>query len=66
MMRAVLVGEAMIELSQDGALWRLACGGDTLNTAIHLARSGVETAYLTALGTDPFSADITGQWSAVR
>lgn len=63
-MRAVLVGEAMLELSQDGSLWRLAYGGDTLNTAIHLARSGVETAYLTALGTDPFSADIKGQWAA--
>lgn len=63
-MRAVLVGEAMLELSQDGALWRMAYGGDTLNTAIHLARSGVETAYLTALGTDPFSADIKAQWAA--
>lgn len=63
-MRAVLVGEAMLELSQDGALWRMAWGGDTLNTAIHLARSGVETAYLTALGTDPFSADIKAQWAA--
>lgn len=63
-MRAVLVGEAMLELSQDGSLWRLAYGGDTLNTAIHLARSGVETAYLTALGTDPFSADIKAQWAA--
>ncbi|MBB4613472.1 sugar kinase [Novosphingobium taihuense] len=63
-MRAVLVGEAMLELSQDGALWRMAWGGDTLNTAIHLARSGVDTAYLTALGTDPFSADIKAQWAA--
>lgn len=63
-MRAVLVGEAMLELSQDGSLWRLAYGGDTLNTAIHLARSGVETAYLTALGTDPFSADIKAKWAA--
>ncbi|MGE8133878.1 sugar kinase [Novosphingobium subterraneum] len=63
-MRAVLVGEAMLELSQDGSLWRLAYGGDTLNTAIHLARSGVKTAYLTALGTDPFSADIKAQWAA--
>lgn len=63
-MRVVLVGEAMLELSQDGFNWRLAYGGDTLNTAIHLARSGVGTAYLTALGTDPFSADLTTRWAA--
>jgi 2-dehydro-3-deoxygluconokinase len=63
-MRVILVGEAMLELSQDGSSWRLAYGGDTLNTAIHLARAGVDTAYLTALGTDPFSADLKAQWAA--
>jgi 2-dehydro-3-deoxygluconokinase len=62
--RVVLVGEAMLELSQDGSGWRLAYGGDTLNTAIHLARAGVDTAYLTALGDDPFSADLRARWSA--
>lgn len=62
--RAVLVGEAMLELSQDGSGWRLGYGGDTLNTAIHLARSGIDTAYLTALGTDPFSADLKARWAA--
>jgi 2-dehydro-3-deoxygluconokinase len=45
----------MLELSRDGDRWRLGYGGDTLNTAIHLARSGIDTAYLTALGKDPFS-----------
>ncbi|MCC6940934.1 MAG: sugar kinase, partial [Novosphingobium sp.] len=35
-----------------------------LNTAIHLARTGVDTAYLTALGTDPFSADLKRRWAA--
>lgn len=54
----------MLELSQDGSNWRLAYGGDTLNTAIHLARAGVKTAYLTALGTDPFSADLKARWEA--
>ena len=63
-MRVVLVGEAMLELSQDGENWQLAYGGDTLNTAIHLARAGVDTAYLTALGTDPFSADLKRRWAA--
>lgn len=62
--RAVLVGEAMLELSQDGSGWQLGYGGDTLNTAIHLARSGIDTAYLTALGTDPFSADLKARWAA--
>ncbi len=62
--RAVLVGEAMLELSQDSSGWRLGYGGDTLNTAIHLARSGIDTAYLTALGTDPFSDDLKARWAA--
>ena len=61
-MRAVLVGEGMLELSQEGAAWRLGYGGDTLNTAIHLARAGIETAYLTAVGSDPFSADLKAKW----
>lgn len=64
MTRAVLVGEAMLELSRDGVNWRLAYGGDTLNTAIHLARRGIDTAYLTAIGIDPFSADLKARWEA--
>lgn len=64
MMRAVLVGEAMLELTQDGSLWRLAYGGDTLNTAIHMARAGIATAYLTALGSDPFSRQMLRSWQA--
>lgn len=65
----VLVGEAMLELSQDGSSqggsgWHLAYGGDTLNTAIHLARNGLDVAYLTALGTDPFSEDLKARWRA--
>lgn len=62
--RAVLVGEAMLELSQNGSGWRLAHGGDTLNTAIHLARGGLDTAFLTALGTDPFSDELKVRWAA--
>lgn len=61
---AVFVGEAMLELSQHGADWRLGFGGDTLNTAIHLARAGVDTAYLTALGADPFSGDLRARLTA--
>lgn len=61
-MRAVLVGEAMLELSRDGETWRLGYGGDTLNTAIHMARAGVDIAYLTALGCDAMSADLRSKW----
>lgn len=61
--KAVFVGEAMLELTREGTLWRLGYGGDTLNTAIHMARAGLETAYLTALGTDPFSAQLKDSWS---
>lgn len=63
-MRAVLIGEGMVELSQDGEAWRMGYGGDTLNTAIHLARSGIATAYLTALGADPFSEQMKRDWAS--
>jgi 2-dehydro-3-deoxygluconokinase len=63
-MRSVFIGEAMLELSQDGAGWRMGYGGDTLNVAVHLARAGISSAYLTALGTDPLSAGLKAQWQA--
>lgn len=64
-MRIVVVGEGMIELSRaDGGLWRLGHGGDTLNTAIHLARMGRDVRYVTALGDDPFSATLLQDWTA--
>lgn len=59
----VVVGEGMIELSTEGRAARLGYGGDTLNTAIHLARFGLPTAYLTALGRDRFSARLRADWS---
>lgn len=61
-MRIVLIGEAMLELSRRGEGWHLGHGGDTLNTALHLARAGHEVAYLTALGKDPFSAGLIDRW----
>lgn len=65
MVRIVLVGEGMVELSRGaGPDWRLGYGGDTLNTAIHLARFGEQVAYLTALGDDPFSDDLRAAWTA--
>ena len=55
----VVFGEAMIELSDikvTGA--RLGVAGDTFNSAVYLARSGVHTLYATALGIDTFSERI--------
>src|SRR5690606_32444569 len=63
-MRVVACGEAMLELSPDSDRWQLGYGGDTLNTAIHLARAGIETAYLTALGSDPLSSGLKDRWTA--
>jgi 2-dehydro-3-deoxygluconokinase len=37
-------------------------GGDTLNTAIYLARLGVNVSYLTALGDDAWSDGMIAQW----
>ncbi len=54
----------MLELSRSGDGWRLGYGGDTLNTAIHLVRYGHSVAFLTALGDDPFSADLRADWAA--
>lgn len=61
-MKIVLVGEGMLELSLAGDGWRLGHAGDTVNIAIHLARSGHNVAYLTALGSDPFSDDLRTSW----
>lgn len=61
-LRIVLVGEAMIELSRRSEGWQLGYGGDTLNTALHLARGGHNVAYLTALGNDPFVGGIVERW----
>lgn len=61
-MTVLCIGEFMIELSQapDGSA-RTGFGGDTLNTAVYLARLGQPTAYLTALGDDPFSTEARAQ-----
>ena len=54
--RVVCVGEVMVEMAagNDGR-FGLACGGDTFNTAVYLARAGIAVAYATALGDDPYS-----------
>jgi 2-dehydro-3-deoxygluconokinase len=54
--RAVCIGEVLVELARgaDGR-FALSCGGDTFNTAIYLARAGVDVAFATAVGDDPYS-----------
>jgi 2-dehydro-3-deoxygluconokinase len=55
----IAVGECMVELSRkpSGDL-TLAYGGDTFNTAVYASRLGLQTAYATALGDDPYSQAI--------
>jgi 2-dehydro-3-deoxygluconokinase len=57
--RAVCVGEVLVELARgaDGR-FALSCGGDTFNTAVYLARAGLDVAFATALGDDPYSDSI--------
>jgi 2-dehydro-3-deoxygluconokinase len=57
--RAVCVGEVLVELARgaDGR-FALSCGGDTFNTAVYLARAGIDVAFATALGDDPYSDSI--------
>src|SRR5437016_4378435 len=53
--RVVAIGEVMIEMARgsDGR-FGMACGGDTFNTAVYLARAGIDVSYATALGDDPY------------
>jgi 2-dehydro-3-deoxygluconokinase len=65
MTRVASVGECMIELSQAGnGLLQRSWGGDTLNTAVYLARLGVAVDYVTALGDDPLSEEMVAAWQA--
>jgi 2-dehydro-3-deoxygluconokinase len=38
--------------------WRMGFAGDTANVAIYAARAGVDVAYLSAVGSDPYSAEL--------
>jgi 2-dehydro-3-deoxygluconokinase len=72
-MKIASIGECMIEICArpDNGM-ALAYGGDTLNTAVYLARlgragdgnSGVKVDYLTALGNDPYSDEMLAFWQA--
>jgi 2-dehydro-3-deoxygluconokinase len=59
----ICVGECMVEVAASGpGTAQFGYGGDTLNTAVYLARMGVRTAYATALGTDPYSDEMVALW----
>jgi 2-dehydro-3-deoxygluconokinase len=65
MARVASIGECMIELRQaPGRLFSRGFGGDTLNTAVYLARLGVVTDYITALGDDALSDEMIAGWQA--
>src|ERR1700710_1671556 len=65
MTKVASIGECMIELKQaGGGLYSRGFGGDTLNTAVYLARLGVAVDYITALGDDPLSEEMLAGWAA--
>ena len=65
MTRVACIGECMVELKQaEGGLFSRGYGGDTLNTAVYLARLGAGVDYITALGDDTLSDEMIGGWAA--
>jgi 2-dehydro-3-deoxygluconokinase len=65
MTKVACIGECMIELRQaPGGLFSRGFGGDTLNTAVYLARLGVDVDYITALGDDSLSDEMIAGWQA--
>lgn len=72
MKRIACIGECMIELFEDTAAgpgtMRRTWGGDTLNSAVYMARelAGAEARvhYVTLLGDDPYSAGMMDGWAA--
>jgi 2-dehydro-3-deoxygluconokinase len=68
-LRVVSFGECMLELQGEafGTLHQT-YGGDTLNTAVYMARcgraQGLQVDYATALGDDPLSSGLLLRWEA--
>jgi 2-dehydro-3-deoxygluconokinase len=64
------LGEVMLELApQVGGtqgLLALSFAGDTYNTAVYLARSGIAVSYVTLLGDDSYSEQMLAQMAAER
>lgn len=71
MKRVVAIGECMVELrSTAPGRFQQTFGGDTLNTAVYMARlappDALSLAYVTALGDDPFSDEMVAGWREER
>ena len=67
MIRVAAIGECMLELThRDERTLALGYGGDTLNTALYLARTAakreIAVDYVTALGDDPMSESMVTAW----
>ena len=62
-MRICCAGEVMVELANAGqqGLYHQGVAGDSFNTAVYLARQGLQVDYLTRLGDDIFSEKIRQQ-----
>lgn len=64
--KIAVIGECMIELSQKAGDLTRGFGGDTLNTAVYIARQvdaqRLSVDYVTALGTDSFSSEMIAAW----
>lgn len=64
--RIAVIGECMVELKQVNNALQSSFGGDTLNTAVYLARLtkdyDVSICYATGLGQDPFSRAMLAAW----
>jgi 2-dehydro-3-deoxygluconokinase len=62
------IGECMIELQRNGAGMDYRFGGDTLNSAVYMARlldpQRTRVAYVTALGVDGMSDEMCVSWQA--
>ena len=65
MTKVACIGECMVELKQaERGLFSRGYGGDTLNTAVYLARLGADVDYITALGDDTLSEEMIAGWAA--
>ena len=63
--KVATLGECMLELvHRPEGTFTMGFGGDTLNTAVYLARLGVPVDYVTALGDDPHSESMLAAWTA--
>src|SRR5271168_2479304 len=64
--RIAAIGECMVEMSdRGGGMVSLGYAGDTLNSALYLARlcgDAAQVSYLTAVGVDPLSDAMLQFW----